>query len=253
MPLDLTKLENVKKSGDKTIARCPACAEDGGDDKGEHLVIQPDGKFGCALHPGSLGHDHRRKIYKLAGKKVVSQNTHFPIRKAKRPKIEILGRVGRVFQTYTRTEKSSPPVEEILHVKGLERASDPSGNTIDRPPQPLSNPHGSQDHPSEASGNAPLAGPSFLPNLKPLMRSLDFSDPNFEAPRDGSLVLGLYRENGQSITPLLLWADPENDLLFDVGSRRYINPPRFYIPVSDVCPFDPYTGNAVVDGAICPF
>jgi hypothetical protein len=35
MLLDLAKLESVKERGRKTIPRCSACAEEGGDDKGE--------------------------------------------------------------------------------------------------------------------------------------------------------------------------------------------------------------------------
>ena len=47
MSIDLSKLEKVSTSRDKTIARCPACAEMGQDKKGKHLVISNDGKFAC--------------------------------------------------------------------------------------------------------------------------------------------------------------------------------------------------------------
>jgi hypothetical protein len=67
MSLDLTKLENVRTHGGKTIARCPACAEQGMDESGEHLIIQPDGRFGCVVHPGPDGKPHRQRIAKLAG------------------------------------------------------------------------------------------------------------------------------------------------------------------------------------------
>ncbi len=56
MGLDSSKLENIKKRGSITIARCPACAEDGGDNKGEHLFINNEGRFGCVLY-------HERKEY----------------------------------------------------------------------------------------------------------------------------------------------------------------------------------------------
>lgn len=47
-------------------ARCPACAEHGGDAHGErHLLIEPDGRFGCCANPGDSG--HRRRIWRLAG------------------------------------------------------------------------------------------------------------------------------------------------------------------------------------------
>jgi hypothetical protein len=65
MALDLTKLESVRRVGDKTIARCPACAASGHDERGEHLVLYPDGRFGCAAQQGDAA--HRRLIWKLAG------------------------------------------------------------------------------------------------------------------------------------------------------------------------------------------
>ena len=65
MSLDLTKLENLKDKGDKKLARCPACAKDGGDSKGEHLVIYPDGKYGCVAHPGDEAHN--KEIFQLVG------------------------------------------------------------------------------------------------------------------------------------------------------------------------------------------
>ena len=40
--LDVGKLENVKQSGGKVIARCPACKELGKDSGGNHLVIFAD-------------------------------------------------------------------------------------------------------------------------------------------------------------------------------------------------------------------
>lgn len=97
------------------------------------------------------------------------------------------------------------------------------------------------------------SSPSFLPKMGPLIRSLETTDPNYEEPKDGSLVVGLYRSEDHTVTPVLLWASTEADLFWDVVERGYVHPPRFYIPISDVCPFDPYTGYAIVDGAICPF
>lgn len=49
--IDPKKLTNVVEKDGKTIARCPACAARGNDAKGEHLVIFPDGKFGCVANP----------------------------------------------------------------------------------------------------------------------------------------------------------------------------------------------------------
>lgn len=67
MSLDLSKLKNVRQSRGKTVARCPACAEDEHDSKGEHLVIMADGRFGCIVHAGDAGKAHRRRILELAG------------------------------------------------------------------------------------------------------------------------------------------------------------------------------------------
>jgi hypothetical protein len=63
--LDLGRLEKVRQMGGKILARCPACADEGHDRRGDHLVILPDGKFGCAAMPGDA--EHRRRIFALAG------------------------------------------------------------------------------------------------------------------------------------------------------------------------------------------
>lgn len=64
--IDPAKLENVKHlDGGGIRAACPVCRAAGSDKSGEHLLIQPNGKFGCAVHPKDR--EHRKKIYKLAG------------------------------------------------------------------------------------------------------------------------------------------------------------------------------------------
>jgi hypothetical protein len=61
MLLDLAKLESMKEQGRKTIPRCSACAEEGGDtSRVENLVMQPDAPHGCAVHPRLLGRDWPR-------------------------------------------------------------------------------------------------------------------------------------------------------------------------------------------------
>lgn len=67
MSLDFSKLECVKALADRTIAACPACREQGHDKKGDHLVIWPDGKFGCVSNPEDGA--HRSRIFALAGEK----------------------------------------------------------------------------------------------------------------------------------------------------------------------------------------
>lgn len=67
MNLDLSKLENVSKvAHGKTTARCPACAAGGGDEKGNHLVIYEEGKYGCVAYPDDNA--HRKEIFALVGK-----------------------------------------------------------------------------------------------------------------------------------------------------------------------------------------
>lgn len=65
--LDLSRLSNVRTVGGKTIAACPACRESGGDEKGDHLFIDAAGRFGCVSNPGPAGHEHRQRVFALAG------------------------------------------------------------------------------------------------------------------------------------------------------------------------------------------
>ena len=78
--LDVSRLENVRHSGAKTTAKCPACAEAGGDTKGEHLFIDAGGRFGCVMYPGTEGATHRQRIFALVG--IVEKST--PTRKPPR-------------------------------------------------------------------------------------------------------------------------------------------------------------------------
>lgn len=66
MSLDVAKLEKVRElAGGIVQARCPACAEGGGDRKGEHLRIYADGRYGCCVHPKDG--EHRKRIFALVG------------------------------------------------------------------------------------------------------------------------------------------------------------------------------------------
>jgi len=68
MSLDVGKLEKARElAGGIVQARCPACAEGGGDRKGEHLRVYPDGRYGCCVHPKDGG--HRKRIFALVGDK----------------------------------------------------------------------------------------------------------------------------------------------------------------------------------------
>ena len=68
MSLDVAKLEKVRElAGGIIQAQCPACAEGGGDRKGEHLRIYPDGRYGCCVHPKDA--EHRKRFFALAGER----------------------------------------------------------------------------------------------------------------------------------------------------------------------------------------
>ena len=66
MPLNPAKLHMLRDlPNGRQQAQCPACAAQGGDKSGNHLRIWPDGRFGCAVHPGNS--DHRKEIHAIAG------------------------------------------------------------------------------------------------------------------------------------------------------------------------------------------
>lgn len=62
----LDGLENFVEGCGKSTFRCPACAEDGKDEKGEHGFVYESGAFGCVVNPGDEGKEHRRRMLELA-------------------------------------------------------------------------------------------------------------------------------------------------------------------------------------------
>jgi hypothetical protein len=67
--IDPERLENVKRHDDGSIrAACPACRAAGSDKSGNHLRIEPGGKFGCATHKDDG--EHRKEIFRLAGNRI---------------------------------------------------------------------------------------------------------------------------------------------------------------------------------------
>jgi len=135
MSLDISKLQNVCGRGKKVIARCPACAESGHDRKGEHLVIDAEGRFGCVIYPGdrSDAKEHRKRIFSLCGDRAVKPLYVRPARETKCTgrlgrgaeseapaaalKSGLLGRLGREFQTHLepsrKMEKDLFPLAEL--------------------------------------------------------------------------------------------------------------------------------------------
>ena len=121
MSLDISKLENVRKRGGKVIARCPACAEAGHDQKGEHLVVNADGSFGCVVYPGNSGEvkQHRKLIFALSGDcEIKPLIVRSPVlgrlgrvnqsQPAGQPlKTGLMGRLGRLFETHLEGDQQS--------------------------------------------------------------------------------------------------------------------------------------------------
>ena len=199
MSLDLAKLQNVREQGGKTIARCPACAEAGMDETGEHLIIQPDGRFGCVVHPGPGGKQHRQRIAKLVSARGV------PVIKVRVP--------------------APAPTNAPLPI-------------MERPREPLPE----RKPPLETERQ-----------LAPPLYSLECGEPNFREPEDGEWIVALYREDDGTLVPLLLWADPNVDLFWDVARREHVKPPKLYVRLAEQPQLDPATGYPIIGGAVCPF
>jgi len=64
MSLDLSRLENLRRLPGKMTAQCPACAEEGRDRKGLHLVIFDEGPYSCVA---TDDRSHSRRIWELVG------------------------------------------------------------------------------------------------------------------------------------------------------------------------------------------
>ena len=199
MSLDLAKLHNVREQGGKTIARCPACAEAGMDETGEHLIIQPDGRFGCVVHPGPGGKQHRQRIAKLVSARGV------PVIKVRVP--------------------APAPTNAPLPI-------------MERPREPLPE----RKPPLETERQ-----------LAPPLYSLECGEPNFREPEDGEWIVALYREDDGTLVPLLLWADPNVDMFWDVARREHVKPPKLYVRLAEQPQLDPATGYPIIEGAVCPF
>ena len=116
--LDLSKLENVKIRGGKTIAACPACRSAGGDKKGNHLFINGtdgNGEFGCVVS----GNDktHSKEIFALV---CILENRE-PTLEEKRQwaagKRERERAAHREYLRITAQEKLTERIQEILERK----------------------------------------------------------------------------------------------------------------------------------------
>jgi hypothetical protein len=117
MSLAISNLENVRKRGGKVIARCPACAEVGHDEAGEHLVVNADGRFGCVVNPGHStdAKEHRKRIFALCGDREIKPLAVHPLALGRLGRVSedrsagpslktgLLGRLGRVNESHSAT------------------------------------------------------------------------------------------------------------------------------------------------------
>jgi hypothetical protein len=124
MALDLKKLERLVELADGVKrSRCPACAANGQDKKGEHLRIAVDGRFGCCVFPGDR--DHRKQIFALAG-----ERGHRAIKVRVAPakptgpmQSGILGRLGHLFSSQAKHPAAPDALDGVgevqTHIEGI--------------------------------------------------------------------------------------------------------------------------------------
>ncbi len=93
----------------------------------------------------------------------------------------------------------------------------------------------------------------MVPDLSPVLHSLEPGHARYREPENGELVLGLYREDDGSAAPILLWADPKVDLFWDVSLRQHVKAPTWYLRLACQPQVDPATGYPIIHGAVCPF
>ena len=97
--IDKSRLQNVVENPEGSFtAKCPACASAGGDDKGEHLIVYPDGRFGCVVYPDDK--NHRSSIAALAGDKSKGVRVAYkvdlvPLHVAPSQRLLVVGRLGQ--------------------------------------------------------------------------------------------------------------------------------------------------------------
>lgn len=91
-------IQNAKTGDDgKIVGGCPACSEKGHDGKKNHLVVYPDGGFGCIAQKGNK--DHNRRILELIGTTIKVDASPYPrieIIPCVVPKRRVLGEFGRL-------------------------------------------------------------------------------------------------------------------------------------------------------------
>ena len=106
---------------------------------------------------------------------------------------------------------------------------------------------------NETNATVRKVRPVSAPNVSPAIHSLESGHPTFREPEKGELIVGLYREDDGTAAPILLWADPNVDLFWDVARREHVKPSGWYLRIGCQPQLDAETGYPVVQGVVCPF
>lgn len=126
MSLDVARLQNARElAGGIVQARCPACAEDSHDRRGEHLRIYPDGRFGCCVHPKDK--EHRKRIFALVGCKLHLRSAGTFTLRLKTPPALPAARSVKAALTSPATE--TPEAESENAVRGVRDFSNSNSRT----------------------------------------------------------------------------------------------------------------------------
>lgn len=92
--LNLTKLKKVVQKDGKIEAQCPACVAAGADSTGNHLVVYPNGGYGCVANPDDA--EHSKLIFKLVGQRDGAVSHQLAIRRLEIAESKELMKVGRL-------------------------------------------------------------------------------------------------------------------------------------------------------------
>lgn len=106
--IDPSRLSHVVKKDGKIVARCPACAAQGKDAKGNNFVLYADGGFGCQAYPQSK--EHNREILKLAGVRV-EETRQVEIHRVHHPPSQVIKAYGHLGREKTPASKSGDNTE----------------------------------------------------------------------------------------------------------------------------------------------
>ncbi|MCH7228821.1 hypothetical protein [Haloferula sp. A504] len=283
MSLDLSKLKNARERGGKIIARCPACAALGHDEKGEHLAIMPDGRFGCVVYPGASGKDHRKEIFALAGEPKHG-SFHIRVRRpasASLPKVAgkpiNLGRLGTLGTGFAKacaigTSQPQDDREKEECVQALSVAKNTSQASQPVPSQEPSYPACEEPgrlcdviDPDTAAAFLRRFVGDRLPALSKwfgqVQASLDavlagwnYEDSEFACRLEDvdhhAMTLAAVHAGMVLVGSLYAGQDPRT--AGETATEAFCKFLRI-APPADTKDIDPETGYPIIDGAICPF